>query len=142
MSPFPKKGKLRSFEVTRRHQLRRRCIVCRVGMAQTITSDGDEERLGEGVERIWGPLPLEPTAKFGAHAPVCSFVVHPVAVLDVPTCWQWSRQMSSVMRYLPTTRRTRCSSKDFHRAPPSTIRDASTRREPATATSSTRATFG
>ena len=33
------------------------------------------------VERVWGPLPLECTAEFGAHAPVCSFVVRPV--LDV-----------------------------------------------------------
>ena len=46
-------------------------------MAQTITTDGDGERLGEGVERVWGPLPLERTAEFGAHAPVCSFVVRP-----------------------------------------------------------------
>ena len=52
-------------------------------MAQTITSDGDKERLGEGVERIWGPLPLESTAKFGAHAPVCSLVVHPVLDADL-----------------------------------------------------------
>ena len=50
-------------------------------MAQTINNDGDEERLGEGMERVWGPLPLECTAEFGAHAPVCSFVVRPM--LDV-----------------------------------------------------------
>ena len=47
-------------------------------MAQRFTSNGDEERLGEGVERVWGPLPLKITDKFGAHAPVCSFVVRPV----------------------------------------------------------------
>ena len=46
-------------------------------MAQTITTDGDGERLGESVERVWGPLQLERTAEFGAHAPVCSFVVRP-----------------------------------------------------------------
>ena len=46
-------------------------------MVQTITSDG-EERLGEGVESVWGPLMLDTTAKLGAHAPVCSFVVRPV----------------------------------------------------------------
>ena len=50
-------------------------------MAQTITTGGDEERLSEGVERLWGPLPLERAAEFGAHAPVCSFVVRPM--LDV-----------------------------------------------------------
>ena len=50
-------------------------------MAQTITTGGDEARLCEGVERLWGPLPLERAAEFGAHAPVCSFVVRPV--LDV-----------------------------------------------------------
>ena len=50
-------------------------------MAQTTTTDGGEERLGEGVERVWGPLPRERTAEFGAHAPVCSFVVRPM--LDV-----------------------------------------------------------
>jgi hypothetical protein len=47
------------------------------GMVQTITSDGDGKRLGEGVEGVLGPLPLESTFSFGAHAPVCSFVVCP-----------------------------------------------------------------
>ena len=35
------------------------------------------------MERIWGPLPLKSTAEFGAHAPVCSFVVHPVLDADL-----------------------------------------------------------
>lgn len=47
------------------------------GMTQTINKDGDEERFGEGVERVRGPLPLEYIAEIGAHAPVCSFVVRP-----------------------------------------------------------------
>ena len=53
-------------------------------MAQTITTGGDkDQRLWEGMERLWGPLPLERTAEFGAHAPVCSFVVRPVLDVDL-----------------------------------------------------------
>ena len=80
--------RLTSLEVGRCHTASSdvRCSTSRLGcggMAQTITTGGDEERLREGVERLWGPLPLERTAEFGAHAPVCSFVVRPVLDVDL-----------------------------------------------------------
>ena len=52
-------------------------------LVQAIDDKCDEERIGEGMERVWGPLPLECTAEFGAHAPVCSFVVRPVLDVDL-----------------------------------------------------------
>ena len=51
--------------------------------ACAIDDKCDAEWIGEGVAKLWGPLPLESTAKFGAHAPVCSFVVRPVLDADL-----------------------------------------------------------
>ena len=51
--------------------------------ACAIDDKCDAEWIGEGVSKLWGPLPLESTAKFGAHAPVCSFVVRPVLDADL-----------------------------------------------------------
>ena len=52
-------------------------------LVPAIDDEYDEERMGEGMERVWGPLPLECTAEFEAHAPVCSFVVRPVLDVDL-----------------------------------------------------------
>ncbi len=107
-------------------------------MAQTITTDGDGERLGEGVERVWGPLPLERTAEFGAHAPVRSFVVRP----RLGVCLLEAVERDVIGdEHLPTTRRPRRSGNDWRNAPLSTTPESSTRRELALETSSTRTTL-
>ena len=43
-----------------------------------MDTDDEEERIHEGVARVWGPLPFALTSAMGAHAPVCSCVLRPV----------------------------------------------------------------
>ena len=40
--------------------------------------DSEGDRTGEGMTRVWGPLPFDVTSAYHAHAPVASFVVRPV----------------------------------------------------------------
>ena len=83
-------------------------------MAQTITrATVTKNDSAEGVERIWGPLPLESTAKFDAHAPVCSFVVLDADLCSMPTCWQWSRHTTTVRASVPARIRAHTSESSF-----------------------------
>ena len=43
-----------------------------------MDTDDEEERIHEGVARVWGPLPFAFTSALGAHAPVRPFFLRPV----------------------------------------------------------------
>ena len=124
--------RLTSLEVGRCHTASSdvRCSTSRLGcggMAQTITTGGDEERLWEGVERLWGPLPLEHAAEFGAHAPVCSFVVRPV--LDVDLLEAVNRDVVGDAAPAHDETLETLRQRLAHRAPLSTTPESSSRRE-------------